>query len=466
MKIFDVVIIGAGPIGLATALGLNKRGITNVLVLDQTRAFRQVGQIVDILPNGLKVLKSLVPDAYDEVKAIGLKSVNPNLSPKWVYRDLQGELIRSIPLEFEVWSKAYGEGRVAITWYELQTTFRNLLPQEQVKANHRCVNVVEEPFDGCVRVDCISQEENNPYAYWEQKPYEPQIQILDATYTQSEIKSFRAKLVVAADGINSTIRKVLYKDSPYYNFSTPRYSGFAGILCTKTEVGDKLKTEIEEKFLQNSLIVTVSNNNSATGIRFILFHNQNSYRYMIQMPLHYNSLENKTGSALIDLAEQELEKADFPSYLKQLVHLSSPTEIQQRLYHIHHAAITEQISISNGSNSNTEGHTGEIQPFWSKGRVVLVGDAAHGMPPFMGQGVNQGLEDALSITTLIAQIAQENNWDNEQVINAAFEKYQNFRRPLIKYIQKATLTRFPFYSEKNFQDYTEQVYCRNFEQVL
>ena len=40
-EIYDVVVIGAGPVGLATALGLRNRGIENILVVDQTRAFRQ-----------------------------------------------------------------------------------------------------------------------------------------------------------------------------------------------------------------------------------------------------------------------------------------------------------------------------------------------------------------------------------------------------------------------------------------
>jgi 2-polyprenyl-6-methoxyphenol hydroxylase-like FAD-dependent oxidoreductase len=31
-KIYDVVIVGAGPVGLATAIGLRKHGIENVLV--------------------------------------------------------------------------------------------------------------------------------------------------------------------------------------------------------------------------------------------------------------------------------------------------------------------------------------------------------------------------------------------------------------------------------------------------
>ena len=52
MKIYDVVIVGAGPVGLATAIGLYKRGITNILVIDRTRAFRKVGQGID--PETLK----------------------------------------------------------------------------------------------------------------------------------------------------------------------------------------------------------------------------------------------------------------------------------------------------------------------------------------------------------------------------------------------------------------------------
>ncbi|MBP0015767.1 MAG: FAD-dependent oxidoreductase [Roseofilum sp. SBFL] len=66
VPIYDVVIVGAGPVGLATAIGLQKRGLENILVIDKTREFRQVGQGFDLLPNGLKALKRIDPDAYLE----------------------------------------------------------------------------------------------------------------------------------------------------------------------------------------------------------------------------------------------------------------------------------------------------------------------------------------------------------------------------------------------------------------
>jgi salicylate hydroxylase len=40
-------------------------------------------------------------------------------------------------------------------------------------------------------------------------------------------------------------------------------------------------------------------------------------------------------------------------------------------------------------------------PRWSSGRLTLLGDAAHPMLPHLGQGVNQALEDAVALATLL-----------------------------------------------------------------
>lgn len=38
---------------------------------------------------------------------------------------------------------------------------------------------------------------------------------------------------------------------------------------------------------------------------------------------------------------------------------------------------------------------------WTKGRALLVGDAAHGMTPLQGQGANQSIEDAGALRLLL-----------------------------------------------------------------
>jgi 2-polyprenyl-6-methoxyphenol hydroxylase-like FAD-dependent oxidoreductase len=43
-------------------------------------------------------------------------------------------------------------------------------------------------------------------------------------------------------------------------------------------------------------------------------------------------------------------------------------------------------------------------PRWSDGRLTLLGDAAHPMLPHLGQGVNQALEDAVALATLLGSV--------------------------------------------------------------
>ena len=37
---------------------------------------------------------------------------------------------------------------------------------------------------------------------------------------------------------------------------------------------------------------------------------------------------------------------------------------------------------------------------WTKGRLTLLGDAAHSMLPHLGQGANQSIEDGIALSTI------------------------------------------------------------------
>ncbi|MEO1763412.1 MAG: NAD(P)/FAD-dependent oxidoreductase [Cyanobacteria bacterium J06629_18] len=484
MSIYDVVIVGAGPVGLAIANGLRERGIENILVLDQTRAFRKVGQGLDILPNGLKALKCLSQEAYEEVIKIAKSVTKPEnssqSSPKWFVRDLKGEAIRSIALNFDEWVENYGEGRISVSWFDLQTALRNLIPQEQVKANHRCVNVAFDSNQEYVRVDCVSDMtvEANPYAHWDSEAQNNQFKAQNISKntnqnTESlEKKSFQAKLVIAADGINSTVRKILYKDSDYQVFSRPEYSGYAAIICSEIDnLPTEIQTEIQEKFLHNSRIVTITEDNDLResdceqpSRMMLLNMKPGQFTYLVHVPVELSQLRE---DSRIEVTLKELERSDYPNAIKELVRLSKPEHMHHRTYYIHRATVSDSLPFPESASLHTKDNFPSLQLPWYKDKVVLVGDAAHGMPPFAAQGVNQGLEDALIIAKLISEIAARDKLNDENAIQEAFEKYEKIRRPIMEYIQKITMTGVNYSSNQQELDkYNQQIFARDFEGIV
>lgn len=63
----------------------------------------------------------------------------------------------------------------------------------------------------------------------------------------------------------------------------------------------------------------------------------------------------------------------------------------------------------------------EPLPRWSRGRLALLGDAAHAMLPHMGQGANQAIEDAMALAVLVRDL------DSAEVPQALI-RYEQLRR--------------------------------------
>jgi salicylate hydroxylase len=71
----------------------------------------------------------------------------------------------------------------------------------------------------------------------------------------------------------------------------------------------------------------------------------------------------------------------------------------------------------------------EPLPIWTKGRLTLLGDAAHPMLPHLGQGANQSIEDGMALATILARA-------EDQSIPAALEAYERLRRERVAQVQR------------------------------
>ncbi|KAI9162714.1 FAD-dependent monooxygenase OpS4 [Paramyrothecium foliicola] len=74
------------------------------------------------------------------------------------------------------------------------------------------------------------------------------------------------------------------------------------------------------------------------------------------------------------------------------------------------------------------------------GKFSLIGDAAHGMPPFLAQGAAQAFEDAAVLGAIFAQTL-----DKTQILEA-LEVFQSVRKPRVDKVLERTLARKAMYS--------------------
>jgi salicylate hydroxylase len=73
----------------------------------------------------------------------------------------------------------------------------------------------------------------------------------------------------------------------------------------------------------------------------------------------------------------------------------------------------------------------EPLPCWSKGRLTLLGDAAHPMLPHMGQGANQSIEDGMALATILSRADRKS-------APAALLAYERLRRQRVAEVQRGS----------------------------
>ncbi len=473
MEPYDVVIVGAGPTGLATAVGLQNLGIERLLVIDKTHSFRRAGRTVDLLPTGLKALKYLDSNVYDRVLATGSKYVNLDHGElttndpaggedsysqpsRLTIKDLNGKTVDTISFAYDEWLERYDEGRISLSWYDLQSILRHRIPFAKVKSNHYFVSAEEEVQCGTVRIRCSLDTQENVDST------ERGIQSKSAL--RPSIKSIRARVLIGADGINSNVRKTMCENTDLHALMQPEYSGFTGIECRSSigvpgDIINKIKSEFLQDLAVTRIICGDISRDSSTGTQpsIIIYkrpHGQLSY--FIQVVIEPIDIHVDNARLAIQRVAQELEDHDYPKEIIEMVRCSQLEFITIRPFFMHRAYKHTTLAQTSKDKVNTL----SAQLAWSKGRVVLVGDAAHGMPPFLAEGTNQGFEDAAVLSALIGRLRNKELEDTSK-LSLAFKQYEEYRIPLVYYVQQSTLERLAYFDRNEYLIYNQVVHGRN-----
>lgn len=208
-----------------------------------------------------------------------------------------------------------------------------------------------------------------------------------------KIKNYTVDLIVGTDGIRSTVRKLLLGDS-----ITPlRYLNCIVILgiCSL----DALKNR------SNSLLDSETVFQTANGFERIYMMPYSSTKIMWQFSFPISEAEaiklSKKGAKA--LKEEACRRTQWHSPIPEIMQATQETEISG--YPVYDRALltTESLEKSNS--------------------VTLLGDAAHPMSPFKGQGANQALLDALSLARFIKKA--ESYWKNTGIRKSILTDFEN-----------------------------------------
>jgi salicylate hydroxylase len=197
----------------------------------------------------------------------------------------------------------------------------------------------------------------------------------------------RAGVVVGADGVHSRVRRWVCDQAPVYSGT----SGFRG-LAPRAALGGVPDLDAIQFWM---------------GPRAHLLHypigDVINFLAVVDEPAHWPWPESKADAAPGELA------AHFSGW---------------------HPAVIEMIT-SVPQSPRWGLFALPAMRSWSRGRVVLLGDAAHAMLPHHGQGANQTIEDAAVLATCLAAAGLDR-------YRAAFARYERLRRARTRKVQRCS----------------------------
>jgi 2-polyprenyl-6-methoxyphenol hydroxylase-like FAD-dependent oxidoreductase len=332
-----IVVLGAGPAGMAAAIALSQTE-HEVILLERYAEARPAGNILNLWPPPIKALGIIGVDTKD----LGAPCQSE-------FRRADGKVRAVVHLPEEV-VKDYGGGFIGMLRPQLYTRLLNTIPAGVVRFN--------------TTVDHFEQDESGVHL------------------TLSDGTKLEADVLVGADGIDSMVRKTLWGDAPKREHNLHIIGGFTFNAPAGTPNGRCVLSHTRD--VQGSWTA-------------IMHEGKPGYQWWV---LEAHDGKKDFNGNLKDHATK-LGSA-FATPLPELIAHTSESSIQRWV-------IRDRPPLSQ----------------WSKGRVTLVGDAAHPTSPYAAYGAGMSIEDGYFLSRQLAGI----DLKDSSAVAAALQAYEDPRKP-------------------------------------
>ena len=192
---------------------------------------------------------------------------------------------------------------------------------------------------------------------------------------KTELMHARANLVVGADGIRSSVRSLLIGEDE----SPLRYLGCIVILgiCPLSDInvsdleGDE---GLNSPLLDSATVFQTANGNERI---YMMPFKSDSVMWQLSFPMSEDAAKALSAKGAQALKEEALRRCQWHDPIPQILAATQAAQVSG--YPVYDRELLEVELLQKGA------------------QVTLIGDAAHPMSPFKGQGANQALLDALAL---------------------------------------------------------------------
>ncbi len=357
-----IAIIGAGIGGVALAVACLHRGIPFTLYeRDSSFDARSQGY-------GLTLQQ-----ASKAVKALGILSLEKGIiSTKHIVHTPEGKIIGEWGMRKWISSDVQKKPKrtnIHISRQSLRLSILNQLPgHETVQWNHQLISF-EESENGLVNLKFK---------------------------VNGKIKNAKADLLVGADGIRSTVRKLLIGDK-----ITPLH--YLGCIVILGICDLKAIKNVASPLLDAATVFQTANGNERI---YMMPYETDKVMWQLSFPIAENEAKKLNILGAKALKKEACKRIQWHDPIPQILEATEESLISG--YPVYDRALLKPEFLAKSK------------------QVTLIGDAAHPMSPFKGQGANQALLDALSLSREIYKGCRpSSNWKEIGLKDSVLRRYES-----------------------------------------